>query len=213
MGVRILKEGILLALPLIVIGAYLGVGAPFEAAVSFAVAGFILFFYRDPVRQVRPVEGAMLAPSDGTVLEIQEETSLLGETCWRVGVLLSVFDAHVNRSPIEATLVRRSYTKGKFLPAFLGRAGLRNERMEYNLIDKAGEAVLVTQVAGFLARRIVSFVKEGQDVAQGQKIGFIRFGSKVEVKVPGSYRLLVRKGQKLKAGKSVIAVREVSSRV
>jgi phosphatidylserine decarboxylase len=85
--------------------------------------------------------------------------------------------------------------------------------MEYNLIDKAGEAVLVTLVAGFFARRIVSFVKEGQDVAQGQKIGFIRFGSKVEVKLPGSYRLLVRKGQKLKAGKSVIAVREVSNGV
>jgi phosphatidylserine decarboxylase len=213
MGVRVLKEGVLLALPLIVIGVYLGASAPFEAAVSFAVAGFILFFYRDPVRQVRPAEGAMLAPSDGTVLEIQEETSLLGETCWRVGVFLSVFDAHMNRSPVEATLVRRSYTKGKFLPAFLGRAGLRNERMEYNLIDKAGEAVLVTLVAGFFARRIVSFVKEGQDVAQGQKIGFIRFGSKVEVKLPGSYRLLVRKGQKLKAGKSVIAVREVSNGV
>ena len=183
--------------------------APLEAVVSFGVAGFILFFYRDPVRQVCPVKNALLAPSDGTVLEIQEENSLLGETCWRVGVFLSVFDAHVNRSPVGATLVRSSYTKGKFFPAFLGRAGLRNERMEYNLIDKAGEAVLVTLVAGFLARRIVSFVKEGQDIDQGQKIGFIRFGSKVEVKVPRGYRLLVRKGQKLKAGRSIIAVLKV----
>lgn len=206
-GVRVLKEGLLLAFPLILIGAYLGLEAPLKAGIALGLAGFILFFYRDPARKVRQVEGALISPSDGRVMEIEEEASILGDPCWRLGIFLSVLDAHVNYSPLKAKLVRRTYTKGKFLPAFLGRAGLRNERMEYNLRDNSGEVVAVTQVAGFLARRIVSFVKEGQDLAQGQKIGFIRFGSKVELRIPCSYRLLVKKGQKLKSGESVVAIK------
>ena len=205
---RILKEGIILALPLMMMGIYFLFGSPIKALVSFGIGGFILYFYRDPDRSVCFIEGALLSPADGTVVQIERRADGSKGICQgvKVSIFLSLFDAHVNRSPIGCQLDTKHYYRGKFLPAFLSKAGLRNEKMDYNLIDKNGRALVVTQIAGFIARRIVSFVNDGERVKQGQKIGFIRFGSRVEMIIPNSYRLQVKEGQKVRAGESVVAI-------
>lgn len=180
------------------------------AAAFLAALLFILFFFRDPTRRIPPDPGLLLSPADGTVVEIAqlEDCPLLPGKIMKIGIFMSVFNAHVNRAPALGTVTRLKYEPGKFFNALRAKSAAANESNSVflNCPQLPGENIVVKQIAGVLARRIVCGCKLGQRLARGQKFGMIKFGSRVEVYLPYSQGLSLRvaKGQKVKAGSSVL---------
>ena len=183
------------------------------------LAGGVFAFFRDPERVVPLGDKLIVSPADGIVslivqvpppLELQggNEASgrgLSGEPVTRVSIFMSVFDVHINRAPVAGTVKRVVYIPGKFMNADLDKASDDNER-QHLLIEKAdGTAIGFTQIAGLVARRIVPFVKPGDIVAAGQRVGLIRFGSRVDVYLPAGTDSKVLVGQKVIAGETVLA--------
>ena len=169
------------------------------------ICGFLIFFFRNPFRTVVYDPAHILSPADGKVMSITEvqEDEYLGEPGIRVSVFLSPFDVHLNRSPIAGTIKFQQYVCGRFRPAYKAIAAWENERHAIG-IESSNCRILVTQVAGILARRIVSWVTLGTDLTQGQLYGMIKFGSCTEVIMPRNVELLVQTGQKVKGGLTVI---------
>lgn len=182
-----------------------------------ALTVFILAFFRDPKRASPVGDGLILSPADGLVSQITEvelPRQLVGDgllasgTATRISVFMSVFDVHINRTPIPGTVRRVAYVPGAFLNAELDKASEENER-QYMLVEAAdGTRVGITQIAGLVARRIIAFVREGGIVGTGQRIGLIRFGSRVDVFLPAGYAPQVVKGQRAVAGETVLAARD-----
>ncbi|MFQ5894262.1 MAG: phosphatidylserine decarboxylase [Nitrospinota bacterium] len=162
------------------------------------LAGAVAFFFRDPERRVEAPPGSLLSPADGRVVAAAPE----GEGS-RVSIFLSLFDVHVNRSPLAGEVVAASYRPGRFLPAFRAEASRANEQNEL-LLRGEGLEVKVVQVAGVLARRVVCWVGPGDRVAAGERIGLIQFGSRVDVHLPPGVELRVRVGERVKGGLSVL---------
>ena len=167
------------------------------------------YFFRDPSRVTPLRDGIVVAPADGRVSLISnavppEDLGLGQRPRPRVSIFMSVFDCHINRSPVSGRIERVAYRKGLFLNADLDKASEDNERNAF-LIATAGRQIGVVQIAGLIARRIVSFVNEGQGVAAGDRIGMIRFGSRVDVYLPEGVVPLVAEGQTATAGETVIA--------
>lgn len=184
-----------------------------------ALSGGIFAFFRDPERVVVQDENAILAPADGLIsmiTEVEPPTELQVEDAngapglpagpvTRVSIFMSVFDVHINRAPIGGTVERVVYVPGKFMNADLDKASEQNER-QHLLIERAdGLKIGFTQIAGLVARRIISFVKPGDLVGAGQRIGLIRFGSRVDVYLPQGTDPAVLMGQKVIAGETVLA--------
>jgi phosphatidylserine decarboxylase len=168
-----------------------------------------VYFFRDPARVTPIREGIVVSPADGRVSRIvnavpPKELGLGERSMARVSIFMSVFDSHVNRSPVSGKIERIVYHAGAFLNADLDKASENNERNSY-LIAVGRERVAVVQIAGLIARRIVCFVREGASVGAGERIGMIRFGSRVDVYLPDSVRPLVAEGQTAIAGETVIA--------
>jgi phosphatidylserine decarboxylase len=163
-------------------------------------------FFRDPDRIPPEGEGLILSPADGKVVSIKKiESSGIsegGET--RISVFLSPLDVHINRSPVRGLVEEVKYQKGRFFAAFREEASNDNERNELRIVDPQGQRLRVAQIAGVLARRIVCYVKPGDRLERGQKLGMIMFGSRVDLFVPKGSRVDVVQGQKVKAGLSVI---------
>ncbi len=157
------------------------------------IAGAILFmiFFRDPER-VSPRDG-MVSPADGVVLSAGK----------KVSIFMRFRDVHVNRAPLQGVVKKIEYKKGEHTPAF-SKGSSENERNRVTIETEYGD-VIVTQIAGILARRIVCYVKEGEVIARGQRIGMIRFGSRVDVTIPDALKVVVEKGDKVRAGESIIA--------
>jgi phosphatidylserine decarboxylase len=180
------------------------------------------FFFRDPVRMTPVREGIVVAPADGRVSKIinavpPKELGFGDRPLPRVSIFMSVFDCHVNRSPVAGRIERIAYKPGAFINAQLDKASEDNERNSF-LIATGGARIAVTQIAGLIARRIVCFTREGAGIAAGERIGMIRFGSRVDVYLPEGARPLVAEGQTAIAGETVIAdlrsgVRELTFRV
>jgi phosphatidylserine decarboxylase len=168
------------------------------------------YFFRDP-RRVTPMrEGLVVAPADGRVSQIANavpppELALGTRSMPRISIFMSVFDCHVNRSPVSGRIERVAYRAGKFLSADLDKASEDNERNAFVIAMPAGPRVAVIQIAGLVARRIVPFAREGEVVAAGARIGMIRFGSRVDVYLPDGARPLVAEGQIAIAGETVLA--------
>ena len=167
------------------------------------------YFFRDPPRVTPLRDGLVVAPADGRVSLIgsavpPEDLGLGTRPLPRVSIFMSVFDCHVNRSPVSGRIEKIVYRKGLFLNADLDKASEDNERNSF-LIGTANRRIAVVQIAGLIARRIVPFVNEGQTVAAGERIGMIRFGSRVDVYLPEGVTLLVAEGQTAMAGETVIA--------
>lgn len=167
------------------------------------------YFFRDPARVTPVREGLVISPADGRISLISnaippKELELGDRPLPRVSVFMSVFDCHVNRSPVAGRIERIAYRPGKFLNADLDKASEDNERSGM-VVATAGARIGVVQIAGLIARRIVSFVKEGQAVGAGERYGLIRFGSRVDVYLPEGTRPLVAEGQTSLAGETVIA--------
>ena len=200
------KEGwpfifIPLVLGILILSVFRG-STPYALGVLLIVFGsFSAFFFRDPVRSIRDDAGLILSPADGTVMEISEED---GAKC--VKIFLSVFNVNLQRSPVEGVVKSVEYRPGKFLPAMRQEAHILNEQNIITIETKDGE-YKVKQIAGILARRVVSWVRRGDKVSKGQKIGLIKFGSQVDVYFPkGSpAEIVVAKGDKVVSGITVLA--------
>jgi phosphatidylserine decarboxylase len=168
------------------------------------------YFFRDP-RRVTPVrDGIVVAPADGRISQLAnavppKELDLGERALPRISIFMSVFDCHVNRSPLAGRIERMVYRAGAFLSADLDKASEDNERNAFVIATGAGQRIAVIQIAGLVARRIVPFVREGEAVGAGQRIGMIRFGSRVDVYLPEGARALVAEGQCAIAGETVIA--------
>jgi phosphatidylserine decarboxylase len=167
------------------------------------------YFFRDPARVTPVRDGIVVSPADGRVSQITNalpppELGLGDRPLPRISVFMSVFDCHVNRSPISGRIERVVYRAGKFLSADLDKASEDNERNAF-VISSPGFRIGVIQIAGLVARRIVPFAREGDLVAAGQRIGMIRFGSRVDVYLPEGSRALAAEGQTALAGETVLA--------
>ena len=173
------------------------------------VTAWCAYFFRDPQRVTPQRDGLIVSPADGRVSQVvlavpPAEMGMGDKQLPRVSIFMSVFDCHVNRSPVSGQIERRVYHPGKFLSADLDKASEDNERNGF-VIATAGARIGVVQIAGLIARRIVPFVREGQNVAAGERIGMIRFGSRVDVYLPENIPPLVSEGQTAIAGETVIA--------
>ena len=168
------------------------------------------YFFRDPPR-VTPLDPSLvISPADGLISAIEKvavppELALSGERLTRISVFMNVFDVHVNRSPVDASVIQKSYVPGKFINAELDKASEDNERMAFTLELADTRRIGVVQIAGLVARRIVKFVGESDTVMAGQRIGLIRFGSRVDVYLPAGQNSLVAVGQRAIAGETVLA--------
>ena len=167
------------------------------------------YFFRDPVRVTPLRDGLVVAPADGRVSLVvnavpPKELGLSDKPLPRISIFMSVFDCHVNRTPVSGRIERMVYRAGKFISADLDKASEDNERNAF-IITSARARIGVVQIAGLVARRIVPFVQEGQAVAAGDRIGMIRFGSRVDVYLPEGGRALVAEGQSAIAGETVQA--------
>jgi phosphatidylserine decarboxylase len=168
-----------------------------------------VYFFRDPVRVTPLRDGLVVSPADGRVSQVTnaippKELGLSDRPMPRVSIFMSVFDCHVNRSPVSGRIERIVYRAGTFISADLDKASEDNERNAF-LIQASGRRVGVVQIAGLIARRIVPFVYEGQTIAAGDRIGMIRFGSRVDVYLPEGATPLVAEGQTSLAGETLIA--------
>ena len=175
------------------------------AILPAVVCCFFTYFFRNPPRKVEYNPFHLLSPADGKVMSITDvhEDEYLGEDGKKVTIFLSPFDVHVNRSPMEGTIKFQQYVCGRFRPAYKAIAAWENERHAIG-IESEHCRILVTQVAGILARRIVSWVTLGTDLQQGQLYGMIKFGSCTEIIVPNNVDILVHKGQRVRAGITII---------
>jgi len=173
------------------------------AVVPLVLAAFFLWFFRDPDRAIPAGDGLILSPADGLVTEAARIATPDGPR-QRISIFLNVFDVHVNRSPIGGEIRRVCYQKGQYLNAMNPASADRNEQ---NIVTVRGEGMEVTfkQIAGLLARRIVFSLKEGDSVERGQRVGLIKFGSRVDVLIPAEAALQVKVGQRVKGGSSVLA--------
>jgi phosphatidylserine decarboxylase len=185
--------------------------------IGFPLAGITLWvaaFFRDPIRTTPKGEGLIVAPADGLVTmianvppprELQGEDGLGSEPVSRVSIFMSVFDVHINRTPIAGQIKRVVYIPGKFLNADLDKASEDNERQHILVEGRDGTRVGFTQIAGLVARRIVPWVRPGDHVATGQRIGIIRFGSRVDVYLPVGTAPRLILGQRTIAGETIVA--------
>lgn len=168
---------------------------------------FSIYFFRDPPRSSPKDAGVVVAPADGRIIEIRPSTGEgdYGEPACKVSIFMSPFNVHVNRIPIGGRIRKLRYQKGNYTAAFQPKASLNNERQYIEIITHYG-LIGCTQVAGWLARRIVCHLQEGQDVATGERFGMIRFGSRLDLYLPPTCELSVRVRDRVLAGESIIGV-------
>ena len=176
------------------------------AALVTLLTLFVIFFFRDPERVIPLGEKAVLSPADGKVVQVEpcvEEQFLKGPAI-KVSVFMSLFDVHVNRNPLTGRIINSAYARGKFLRADLNQASAANEQNALLVETSEGGRLLVVQIAGLIARRIVCWVKRGDAVERGRRFGLIRFGSRLDIYLPENTALQVQLGQKALAGQTIL---------
>ncbi len=202
---RIARQGFRYIGILVVLGALVAASAsPLYSIPFFVLAAFVTYFFRDPERVPPPDEKLLVSPGDGKVVYVGE-----GERDperQQISVFLSIFDVHINRSPLRAVVRRIRYSKGKFLAAYNSEAGISNEQNELELVD-GDFTIIVRQIAGVVARRIVCAKKENDELERGERFGLIQFGSRMEIILPKEIKLRVKVGDRVKGGETVVAER------
>jgi phosphatidylserine decarboxylase len=177
--------------------------------ILIACAAVILFltlnFFRDPDRKTPAEEGIIVAPADGKVIILKEniKNEFVGANCNKISIFMSPLNVHVNRIPVSGKVEQLKYHEGKFIAAFEDKASENNERMEIGLTTTNGK-VLFTQIAGFLARRIVNDLKIGENVTIGKRFGMIKFGSRVDIFVPSDWTPTVKMNETVYAGETIL---------
>lgn len=176
------------------------------ASPLWLVTLFILQFFRDPPREIPQGASKVLSPADGRIVAIEPVTDpYLQRPALKISVFMNVFNVHSNRAPIDGEVKQRWYNPGKFVNAALDKASVENERNALWIKTPGGEDITCVQVAGLIARRILCYVGEGDKVARGQRYGFIRFGSRVDLYLPPSAQARVTIGEKVSATSTVLA--------
>lgn len=198
------RDGIYYALGMLLVAAVLWwLAAPAWSALPLLLALFFLWFFRDPERAVPAGPGLIVSPADGKVTDVSP-TQLDGTPCTRISIFLSVFDVHVNRSPVSGVIRDVVYRPGKFLSA-LDAASAEDNEQNIVTMESQGVTVVFKQIAGLLARRIVFHHKPGDTLARGQRVGMIKFGSRTDVIFPAPAELSVKAGDRVKGGSSILA--------
>jgi phosphatidylserine decarboxylase len=198
------RDGYFYGLAFAAAGVFVGWFAqPAWAVVPFLLAFFFLWFFRDPERAIPDAAGAVVSPADGKVTEVSGIT-VNGAAKTRISIFLSVFDVHVNRSPIAGSVRDVRYQRGKFLNA-MNQASAEQNEQNIVTVGGDGQTVVFKQIAGLLARRIVFNPKVGDRVERGQRVGLIKFGSRVDVVLDASAALQVKVGDRVRGGASVLA--------
>ncbi len=200
-------EGLLpvlfLALTTLVL-AVLGWAVP--AVAGLGVTLFTMAFFRDPERVVPDQPGVVIAPADGRVIGVQTaQDPVNAQKKTRISIFMNVFNVHVNRAPVEGRLEQIHYVPGKFFNASLNKASQDNERNMLLIRDREEREWTVVQIAGLVARRIVCWAEKGDDLSMGQRVGMIKFGSRVDLYCPDGYEVLVAKGSRAVGGQTVLA--------
>jgi phosphatidylserine decarboxylase len=176
------------------------------AVLAWLVVVFIAQFFRDPPREIPQDPKAVLCPADGRVVKVEQTRDpYLDRDALKISVFMNVFNVHSNRSPVDCTVVNRWYHAGSFLNAAVDKASLENERNALHLRTGAGQDVTCVQIAGLIARRILCYVDAGAALKRGQRYGFIRFGSRVDVYLDPSARPRVAVGDKVAATTTILA--------
>jgi len=195
-----------LALAFVVAAALSWAGLWVLAALAWLVVLFIVQFFRDPPRVIPRGPGAVLSPADGRVVKVERARDpYLPRDALKISVFMNVFNVHSNRSPVDGTVIAAWYHRGSFLNAALDKASLENERNALHLRTAEGREVTCVQVAGLIARRILCYVKPGDALTRGQRYGFIRFGSRVDVYLPPDAQPKVAVGDTVFATETVLA--------
>jgi len=198
------KEGYYFGVPPLLLGAALFFLQWYVvAALLVFLAAFIFYFFRDPERVIPNEPGAVVSPGDGRVVVVKDE-DYEGRPGKRISIFLAVWNVHVNRAPATGVIQKMEYRPGKFLAAMMERASVENEQNVFSLSTDAGEMVF-KQIAGLIARRVVSWKKPGDRVERGERIGLVRFGSRVDVWVPKEAEIVAKLGDNVKGGSTVLA--------
>ncbi len=205
MRIPIVSDGYRFIIPLAILTVGLALSPLiWLAGVSGLLLLFVLNFFRDPDRTIPNEEGVIVSPGDGKIVKIIEEKDpMLDEPYRRVSIFLNIFNVHVQRIPVGGRIEQIKYNKGKFLNAASHKASLENEQNAM-IIDTGKQKVLVKQIAGLIARRIVCWAKEGDNYSLGQRYGLIRFGSRVDLFLPLSAEVKVSLGDHVSGGTSII---------
>jgi phosphatidylserine decarboxylase len=208
---KIHQEGYKFLVIAILITIFLYFFSSFLGLVSLVLTVWVYYFFRDPERVSINDDNYLVSPADGLVVQVQEiegpkELGLESKKFTKVSIFMNVFDCHVNRTPCDGKISEILYKPGKFLNASLDKASEDNERNYYRITNNQGEGVIVVQIAGLIARRIVCEISKDQDLKQGDRIGMIRFGSRVDVYFE-NYTPLVKANQKTVAGETLLAKR------
>ena len=198
------KEGYKFAAVPLVLGVIAGLlHGMVTGGLLLLLAAFVLYFFRDPERVAPADPAAVVSPADGRVLEVVDEP--MGSRAGRrISIFLAVWDVHVNRAPLAGRITRVEYRPGRFYAAMRSRASAENEQNVIHLVSQRGEIVF-KQIAGWIARRVLCWKAEGDAVARGERVGMIRFGSRVDLWLPAEAEILVRPGQHVKGGSSILA--------
>jgi phosphatidylserine decarboxylase len=202
---RIVSDGINYACGLTLAGLVLSYFFnPYLGVPLYVLALFCLWFFRDPERR-SPTGDVMVAPADGKVISIKS----VADEPSRISIFLNIFNVHVARAPVGGRIQTLTYSKGKFRVASLEAASLENEKSTFE-VDTGGSRVVFSLIAGLIARRIVTYKNTGDTVAMGERIGLMKFGSRVDVFMGNEWKVIAEAGQKVKAGVTVIARRSAS---
>ena len=193
----------------LLISIFLATTVPLLSFFGFSITFFILWFFRDPDRNTPNEEGKIISPADGRVCLIDSSTppkelDYGNEKMLRVCIFMNVFNVHVNRSPVRGKIKKIEYKKGSFFNASLDKASEKNERNSVIITTESGIEIIVVQIAGLIARRILSFVNDGDWLNLGERFGLIRFGSRVDVYLPKTFKSEVKVGDKTIAGETII---------
>jgi len=206
---KIHPEGYKFLVIAILVTIFLYFFSGFLTLVSLVLTVWMYYFFRDPERISINDDNYLVSPADGLVVQVEEvegpkELSLEGKKFTKVAIFMNIFDCHVNRTPCDGKISEILYKPGKFLNASLDKASEDNERNYYKITNNQGQDIIVVQIAGLIARRIVCETSKDQDLKQGDRIGMIRFGSRVDVYFD-NYTSLVKVNQKTVAGETLLA--------
>ena len=198
------KESYTFGLPPLALGGVFFLLHWYIAAVVLVILGLFVFsFFRDPGRVIPAEMGAVVSPADGRVMVVKEEQNA-GRPGTRISIFLAIWNVHINRSPAAGTITKLEYRPGKFLAAMKERASVENEQNVFTLSTDAGEMVF-KQIAGLIARRVVSWKKPGDQLARGERIGLMRFSSRMDLWVPKEAQIVAKVGDRVEGGTSILA--------
>ncbi len=206
----IVKEGLPFLIPSSILTfLFLILGWKWLTFLGILLTLFIAYFFRNPKRKIPSLKNIILSPADGKIVYLGEceEERFLKQRALKISIFMSPLDVHLNRSPVSGKIIERKYHPGKFLMASREKASILNEQNAFVLEAEESFRILLVQIAGWLARRIVFYAREGDYLKQGQIFGMIRFGSRIDLYLPPQVKLVVHLGQHVKGGESIIGHR------